>query len=90
MMESDSSEITRLYRVFRTLKQLLHDRKYLIQETDLLMTLEEFTAQYAKGGKISRSDLTLVAVSTENEEQVMVNFFEGVDKKKIGVAPIRR
>ncbi|KAJ1509757.1 DNA-directed RNA polymerases I, II, and III subunit RPABC1 [Coelomomyces lativittatus] len=68
---------------------MLADRGYVIHETDLNMTLEEFTQKHAPQGSISRSDLLITATKPGGTDQIMISFFEGSDNKKVGIAPIR-
>jgi DNA-directed RNA polymerase I, II, and III subunit RPABC1 len=50
-------EITRLYRVRKTLMQMLKDRDYVIVDHDLNMTLSQFKNKH--GENMKREDLTI-------------------------------
>ena len=50
-------EITRLYRVRKTVMQMLKDRDYVIVDHDLNMTLSQFKNKY--GENMKREDLTI-------------------------------
>jgi hypothetical protein len=50
----DDREASDLYRVRKTLCQMLNDRGYVISDDDLLMTLAEFKGLFTgDGGKIA-------------------------------------
>ena len=50
-------EITRLYRVRKTVMQMLKDRDYFIVDHDLNMTLSQFKNKH--GENMKREDLTI-------------------------------
>jgi hypothetical protein len=43
-----SDEVSRLWRARRTVSKMLSDRKYLIDEQDVEMNLEDFKARFAQ------------------------------------------
>jgi hypothetical protein len=47
----DDREASDLYRVRKTLCQMLNDRGYVISDDDLLMTLAEFKGLFTGDGK---------------------------------------
>lgn len=82
--------IRKLWRVRRTLFQLLHDRDYLVAEKYLGETYEEFEALWkendiAGGG---RERLVLLVQKKDNPEDKIICYFPE-DNKKVGVKPIR-
>ncbi|KAJ3363638.1 DNA-directed RNA polymerases II 24 kDa polypeptide (RNA polymerase II subunit 5) [Allomyces arbusculus] len=90
-MSSDGDrDVTRLYRVHKTIFQMMVDRGYVVQEDLLNMTLDDFRARHAPNGSVQRdSTLTRIFLHRDTQEAIMVAFFAGEEKKKIGVAPIR-
>jgi DNA-directed RNA polymerase I, II, and III subunit RPABC1 len=52
ILESQDRDISRLYRVHRTLHQMMSDRGYIVQEDHLAMSLEQFKSKYAPNGEI--------------------------------------
>ena len=49
---SADREVTRLWRIHKTIHQLVHDRGYVVSQAELDMTLQEFTDTYAPSGSI--------------------------------------
>lgn len=45
-------EVTRLWRVHKTIHQLVHDRGYIVSQAELEMTLQEFVSTFAPTGSI--------------------------------------
>jgi hypothetical protein len=48
----DSREITRLWRVYKTVHEMVSDRGYLVAKSELEMSLEDFKQTYTTGGVI--------------------------------------
>ncbi|KAI9471658.1 DNA-directed RNA polymerases II 24 kDa polypeptide (RNA polymerase II subunit 5) [Coemansia sp. RSA 989] len=86
-MESDAREITRMWRVYRTIHQMCRDRNYLVASSDLNYTLDQFRTQFAPSGKVDRSQLTFVVQKKDDPTNQLIVFFP--DLKSIGVAVIR-
>ena len=45
-------ETSRLWRVHRTVHQLVHDRGYVVSQAELEMSLQEFTSTFAPTGSV--------------------------------------
>jgi DNA-directed RNA polymerase I, II, and III subunit RPABC1 len=45
-------ETTRLWRVHKTIHQLVHDRGYTVSQAELEMSLSEFTSTFAPTGSV--------------------------------------
>lgn len=66
-------EIMRLYRVRKTVMQMLKDRDYLIVDHDLNMTMSQFKNKY--GEHMKREDLTINRRKRGDEsDQVLLVF----------------
>ncbi|CAO3642554.1 unnamed protein product [Cunninghamella echinulata] len=50
-MDNSNNEVTRLWRVFRTTHQMVHDRGYLVSQFELDMELETFKRTFAPSDK---------------------------------------
>ncbi|KAJ4461078.1 putative DNA-directed RNA polymerases I; II; and III subunit RPABC1 [Paratrimastix pyriformis] len=74
-----------LFRVFRTLHEMLHDRGYLVSQADLDMTLQEFKDKYGDNPSMHRDTLTIMAANAAG--QSIFVFFP--QEPKVGVAPLR-
>jgi DNA-directed RNA polymerase I, II, and III subunit RPABC1 len=72
-MATAMSEGARLWRVRKTLLEMLRDRNYIVRESDLNMTLEEFQQLF---GEVPRRDeLEVFATHSGNEDDSIIAFF---------------
>ncbi|BBG97260.1 Eukaryotic rpb5 RNA polymerase subunit family protein [Prunus dulcis] len=78
-------EITRLYRVRRTVMQMLRDRKYLVGDFEINMTREQFKAKY--GENMKREDLTINKTKRNDSTDQLYVFFP--EEPKVGVKTIK-
>ncbi|KAJ2235398.1 DNA-directed RNA polymerases II 24 kDa polypeptide (RNA polymerase II subunit 5) [Coemansia sp. RSA 485] len=83
-MDSDSREITRMWRVYRTVHQMCRDRNALYL---LYITLEEFRNQFASGGKVDRTRMTFIVQKRQDPTSQMFVFFP--EGESVGVQPIK-
>ncbi|KAJ2396862.1 DNA-directed RNA polymerases II 24 kDa polypeptide (RNA polymerase II subunit 5) [Coemansia sp. RSA 2559] len=83
----DLRDITRMWRVYRTVHQMCKDRNYLVANSDLERTLNQFQAEYAPSGRIDRTRLTFVVQKKDDPTNQMFVFFP--DDTSVGVKPIR-
>ncbi|KAJ2006997.1 DNA-directed RNA polymerases II 24 kDa polypeptide (RNA polymerase II subunit 5) [Coemansia sp. RSA 2322] len=74
-MDSDAREITRLWRVYRTVHQMCRDRNFLVASSDLDRPLDQFKAEYAPSGKVDRARLTFVVQKKDDPNNQMFVFF---------------
>ncbi|KAI9143782.1 RNA polymerase [Paraphysoderma sedebokerense] len=87
MTDADEREVARLWRVHKTIHQLVNDRGYLVSQSELEMDLDTFRNTYGRGGTVDRAGLTfLVQKRDDPSDQLMVFFAED---KSVGVKPIR-
>eukprot|EP00299_Pterocystis_sp_00344_P005950 c17702_g1_i1.p1 GENE.c17702_g1_i1~~c17702_g1_i1.p1 ORF type:complete len:209 (+),score=36.18 c17702_g1_i1:35-661(+) len=85
-----SEDAVRLFRVRRTVFQMLRDRGFLVDKRDLDMSMQEFKERFTDAP--SRDHLMiLVEMRSDPSDKLFVFFATGEDKdKKIGVKPIRK
>ncbi|KAK1416872.1 hypothetical protein QVD17_25989 [Tagetes erecta] len=83
-MSLPDEEITRLHRVRKTCFEMLRDRGYEVEDTEIQMTRNEFIDKY--NGTIRREDLTFLKSKPDNTDQIYVFF---PDDLKIGVKIIK-
>jgi len=50
--QMESREITRLFRVLRTIKEIAKDRHYTVSPSELNMTLDDFKLTHVRGGSV--------------------------------------
>jgi DNA-directed RNA polymerase I, II, and III subunit RPABC1 len=51
-MEAQQREISRLWRVYKTVHEMVRDRGYLVAKSELEMGLDEFKQTYTTAGAI--------------------------------------
>lgn len=70
-MALTEEEIKRLYRIHKTLMQMLKDRGYFIADSEITMTINQFVRKH--GDNMKREDLvTLKAKRNDNNDQVIL------------------
>ncbi|XP_021606923.1 DNA-directed RNA polymerases II and IV subunit 5A isoform X2 [Manihot esculenta] len=76
-----SEEIKRLFRIRKTMLQMLKDRGYLVGDIEINMTREQFILKY--GENMKREDLVINrAKSNDNTDQIYVFFPK---EEKVGI-----
>nr|UXY87325.1 RNA polymerase I, II and III 24.3 kDa subunit [Cryptomonas sp.] len=92
-MGKEDNEILNIFRVRRTVLQMLRDRGYLVFDTkdDLNMSRSNFEHRYVKNYKVIREELEIKRPKWNSAEtKILVAFIEGEkDKSTIGVKSIR-
>ncbi|XP_038899844.1 DNA-directed RNA polymerases II and IV subunit 5A-like [Benincasa hispida] len=84
-MVLSEEEITRLFRVRKTLFQMLMDRSYFVGDFDIDMTREQFKHKY--GESMKREDIVInKAKRNDSTDQIYVFFPE---EQKVGMKTIR-
>ncbi|KAJ8657700.1 hypothetical protein O0I10_006515 [Lichtheimia ornata] len=86
-MDSGSNEATRLWRVYRTAHQMVHDRGYVVSQSDLDIELDQFKRQFAPAGDVDRDILTFVVPKKDDPTDQLMVFFP--KDKSVGVKPLR-
>ncbi|KAK9927898.1 hypothetical protein M0R45_025061 [Rubus argutus] len=84
-MALSEEEITRLYRIRRTVMQMLTDRDYLVTESEINMTKEQFKSTY--GENMKREDLDINKEKRSNSSDQIYVFFP--NEAKVGVTTMR-
>lgn len=78
-------DITKLYRIRKTILQMLFDRNYLVDETQLTMSREDFIFKF--GEHMKREQLEINTTHrNKTSEKICVFFF---DDAKLGVNIVR-
>ncbi|CAI2300352.1 unnamed protein product [Caenorhabditis sp. 36 PRJEB53466] len=89
-MADDELETYRLWRIRKTVLQMVHDRGYLVAQDELDQPLETFKEQYGdrpSEKKPGRSDLTILVAHNDDPADQMFVFFP--DDAKIGIKTIK-
>ncbi|KAL0954653.1 hypothetical protein HGRIS_003605 [Hohenbuehelia grisea] len=88
-MDSNGDETARLWKVNRTIHELVHDRGFLVADEEINMDLAEFRTQYAStGGTVDRNQLNFYTNSQSNPSDQIFVFF--TDEKSVGVKTMRK
>lgn len=70
-MEETARETARLYRVSRTIHELVKDRGYAISDQELTLPFHEFTATHAPGGgSVDKGQLNFSAAKDITEQDI--------------------
>lgn len=81
-------ETVRLWSVYKTIHQLVHDRGYLVSQTELDMSLPQFSSAFAPSGTLlDRSALNFLVQHKDSSTDQLFVFFP--DDLSVGVKPIR-
>ncbi|CAM8948636.1 unnamed protein product [Rhodiola kirilowii] len=83
-MMSAEDESHRLYRVRRTVMQMLKDRGYFVSDNDIDMSKQQFINKY--GENLKREDLVMTKSKLTTSEQIFIFFPE---EAKVGVKTIK-
>jgi len=80
-------EVSRLWRVKRTVLELCRDRGYDISADEIEMRLEEFAQRNASGGTVDRDRLNFYAQKEDPNDKIYVFFSE---ESNVGIKTMRR
>jgi len=81
-------ETARLWRVYRTIYHMLHDRGFAVTQSELDLSLHDFVARFAPNQTpIDRKLLTILVQKRDNPTDHLFVFFS--EDQNVGVKPIR-
>lgn len=81
----DEEEVTRLFKIYRTVMEMLRDREYVVEDVEVNISRSEFVKKM--GDTFKREDLTILKTRQNNESEQIFVFFP--DDLKIGVKNLR-
>ncbi|GAB2284676.1 DNA-directed RNA polymerases II and IV subunit 5A [Dionaea muscipula] len=84
-MAIPEEDISRLYRVRKTVMEMLNDRGYFVADFEINMTKEQFIDKF--GENLKKEDLVLLKAMRDNEDEKIYVFFP--DEEKVGVKTIK-
>lgn len=67
MRTLSEEELSRLYRVHKTVLEMLNDRGYLVGEFEINMSKQEFLQKY--GENMKREDLVILKAKRNNDSE---------------------
>lgn len=85
-MPDDSAESTKMFRIRRTVLEMLQDRQYLIAAGDLEMSKQEFEEKYENPPR--RDAMKFVAPKRDDPTDQIIVFF--ADEAKVGVGRLKQ
>ncbi|KAJ3401559.1 hypothetical protein HDU80_005920 [Chytriomyces hyalinus] len=86
-MESEDRDAVKLWRVHKTVHQMVNDRGFLVGEHELNMSLDQFKADHYRAQVIDRASLTFLVEHKDDHEQLLVFF---TDEETVGIKPIKK
>ncbi|ESQ41997.1 hypothetical protein EUTSA_v10015613mg [Eutrema salsugineum] len=87
-MDLSEKEISKLFRVHKTVNQMLKDRGYIVMDSEIEMTKEQFLEKY--GGDMAREDLDTLKIKRDDDsDKIFVFFMEETDGAKLGIKDIK-
>lgn len=84
-MRLSEEEVTKLYRIRRTVFQMLRDRNYRVLDSEVNMSKQELKAKF--GENMNRKDLTIQTTHKDDPSDKIYVFFR--DDAKLGVSTIK-
>ncbi|KAG7451059.1 DNA-directed RNA polymerase RPB5 subunit [Guyanagaster necrorhizus] len=86
---SDGDEVAKLWKVNRTIHELVKDRGFQVSDDEINMDLQTFKENcVSQSGSVDRSQLNFYTNSTSNFEDQIFVFFS--DEKSVGVKSMRK
>jgi len=82
-------EAARLWRINKTIHELVKDRGFQVSDDEIFMSLDTFKQQYANsGGSVDRNQLNFFTNHRDNPSDHIFVFFS--DEKSVGVKTMRK
>ena len=80
---------TRMWRVNKTVHQMVADRGYLVSRGELEMDLQQFQQSHASSdGTVDRQNLTFVVTHSQSADDKLLVFF--ADEETLGITRLRK
>jgi len=87
-MSDDDREVARLWRINRTIHELVADRGYQASEEELTMDLQTFKEGFARNGLIDRNQLNFFTHAVDDPSNQIFVFFS--DEKNVSVKTMKK
>jgi DNA-directed RNA polymerases I, II, and III subunit RPABC1 len=82
--------VSRLWKVYKTVHEMVSDRGFLVSSSELDMSLDHFVQQYSRGGVVDRSLLTFLVQHQSSPDDQLLVFFSDDDGNSVGIKTIRK
>ncbi|PVU96375.1 hypothetical protein BB561_001223 [Smittium simulii] len=86
-MEAEAREVSRLWRIYKTIYQMCRDRGYLVGQRDLERDLDSFKMEFAPNNVVDRNRLTFLVQKRDDPADQLLVFFP--EDTSVGIKPIR-
>lgn len=73
-MEEDR-QVARLWRVSKTIRELVRDRGYIITEDEINVSLDSFRSSHGGSGSVDRTQMNFFTTLADNPEEKLFVFF---------------
>ncbi|GAA6006132.1 hypothetical protein JCM11491_002042 [Sporobolomyces phaffii] len=88
MADEAARETSRLFRVNRTIHELVKDRQYQISDDEIKMNLDDFKQQYANGtDALDKAKINFAASKEEPGQEIYVFY---ADEASVGIKTMRK
>jgi len=87
-MNEEDRNVARLWKVNRTIHELVSDRGFEVSEDELLMDLQSFREQYAPNGAVDRTRLNFFTNGKDDPEDQIFVFFS--EEKNVSIKTMRK
>ncbi|RKO97352.1 hypothetical protein CXG81DRAFT_11823 [Caulochytrium protostelioides] len=88
-MDAPDRQAVKLWRVRKTIHEIVRDRGYMVSQHELDMSLEDFKSTHAASGVVDRSNLTFMVESQSQDKakQLLVFFTE---EEGLGIKHVKK
>ncbi|PWN22341.1 putative 25 kd subunit of DNA-directed RNA polymerases I, II and III [Microstroma glucosiphilum] len=83
----DERDISRLWRVNKTIHELVRDRGFLVADHEIEVSLDDFKAEFAANGTVDRQKLNFFTHLKDNEEEKILVYY--ALEKNVGIKGMR-
>jgi len=87
-MSSETDDSARLWKVNRTIHELVRDRGYQVSDDEINMDLTQFRGLFSNGGSVDRNQLNFFTNHSQNPSEQIFVFFS--DERSVGVKTMRK
>ncbi|KAJ3226865.1 hypothetical protein HK099_003977 [Clydaea vesicula] len=88
LAEEDRDAI-RLWRVYKTVHEMVHDRHYSVSQAEIDLSLEDFKYQYFRNNKVDRQAMTFLVQHNEDPSNQLLVFFTD-SSESIGIKEVKK
>ncbi|KAH7106516.1 DNA-directed RNA polymerase I [Auriculariales sp. MPI-PUGE-AT-0066] len=81
-------ETTRMWKVSRTVHEMVHDRGYQVGQDELDLTLDEFQQQFCTNGVVNRTTMTWFTQKPEDPTDQIFVFYS--EEKSVSIKTMRK